>query len=277
MRKCLETYRKNLLKKVFDHHCNRKHRGMVPHHYVTAKISSSVWAWEMTIRYVAQVLLQETLLRIGLDKAVFQTLVEELDEGPAKGEIIAVIGGGIPDDHEGTRTRFKDRLIGKTYNCLYLPSVVKRDDLAGLSSKVLLDKRNQAIKVLLDKAGRWLKCLLREIQLFDLTTLVTAFGNEKGIAPTEIAGYLWNAFGLFFQRGLLDSECMDSKCDFPPAAISLSMKQELSYSMWDAFHHDSSGPFPKLAPSGGGRHKSPGNLEIGKPKPTGRRADKAEV
>jgi len=43
-------------------------------------------------------------------------------------------------------------------------------------------------------------------------------------------GYLWNGFGLFFRRGIID------EVEFPPAQKSLALRKELEYSVWDAFH-----------------------------------------
>ena len=63
---------------------------------------------------------------------------------------------------------------------------------------------------------------------FDHSTLVAALINA-GIPAERHAGYIWNAFGLFFRRGVY--ACADM---FPPAENELGCKDQLEYSMWDA-------------------------------------------
>jgi len=72
--------------------------------------------------------------------------------------------------------------------------------------------------------------LLVELQCFDFTTLETAFKNSTKLDSKEvIAGYIWNAFGLFFTREIV------GKSSFPPAAGSMSLLSVLDSTVWDEF------------------------------------------
>ena len=78
------------------------------------------------------------------------------------------------------------------------------------------------------KAKEWImKTLLPEMQCFDHLTLLAAITNSN-VENDQVAAYLWNAFGLFFRRGVYGDNDI-----FPPARKALGCEQ-LKYSMWDA-------------------------------------------
>ena len=53
--------------------------------------------------------------------------------------------------------------------------------------------------------------------------------GEVEVGKANVAGYVWNAFGLFFRRGVWENS------QFPPAEQSLERSSDLEYTMWEAF------------------------------------------
>ena len=210
-------------------HCSKCHEDGILHHFAPPKALKSVWAWEMSVRFVAQELLVDSLNRVGLPKEAFLPMVQDGDDGSVKFQVGGVLGGAIccsKDVDKGVGRK----LIGRNYHGLYVPEGVSLNELPTVEA--LGKMRDNARDEVVRKAREWLrKDLLVEMQNFDYTTLVTAFKNAKQVEKKKsvIAGYIWNAFGLFFTRGVV------GRSEFPPAAKSLSMAEELDSTMWDEF------------------------------------------
>ena len=51
-----------------------------------------VWAWEFDVAYVAQLLLEESLVSVGLDKALFDSLVYKYEKTPLCVQVGAILG-----------------------------------------------------------------------------------------------------------------------------------------------------------------------------------------
>lgn len=156
-----------------------------------------------------------------------------------------------------TRVEFRSKLIGSEYNGLYLPASGSVDSMPKKSS--LATYRRNALKRVEDLARDWIRNeLLPEMSEFDYSTMYSALlqvdvpdeevlvdqgGSKKTRkmkkqeTPTEqkgkinkdrCAGYMWNAIGLFFRRGVYDNVY------FPPGEKSLANSRVLGYTMWDA-------------------------------------------
>ena len=232
-------------------HCSKFHFAGIPHHYFPPKVARSLWAWELDVRYVVQLLLEEALFLLGLNQALFVMLVKKGDATGVLGQVCALIGAACALPMASVN--FYQKLIGHKYKGLYLPgqidknTVLCRDELWGMG-KV-------AVEMVVSKAREWIgQRLLPEMAAFDYTTLATSSANlpdkrffhedskkEKDgvkvlgkkvtveIGEDSREGYLWNAFGLFFRRGVVYGTA------FPPATVSMGYHDELSFSVWHAF------------------------------------------
>mmetsp|Transcript_9089 Transcript_9089/g.21625 ORF Transcript_9089/g.21625 Transcript_9089/m.21625 type:complete len:279 (-) Transcript_9089:109-945(-) len=232
----LSTFEKAVTK-----HCTTCHEDGILHHFAPPKSLNSVWAWEMSVRFVAQELLEDSLNRVGLQKELFLFMVRTGDGSGVKSQVTAIVGGAICNGN----VDFAHKLIGCKYNGLYIPAGVPFGDMPSVSN--LREMRDNARDVIIGKARKWLREeLLGEMQHFDYTTMVTAFKNRKKVEEdfqreeAAIAGYIWNAFGLFFIRGVV------RRSSFPPAAGSMGMVATLDSTMWDEFakmwQRDTAGP-----------------------------------
>ena len=132
---------------VLVKHC-REHPGKIQHHFAVKRMKTAVWAWEMTVGFVAQVMLQESLFRVGLVKSVFEGLVKEYDVGAVKGALGAVIGGSLMVDPD----IFYQKLIGTSYNGLYLPADAKVIQENGSTVRRLRTERKEAVDRVVTKA-----------------------------------------------------------------------------------------------------------------------------
>ena len=223
-----EAGAREAFERVMNKHCVENHSGGILHHFAPPRMLKHVWAWEFTVSWVAQVLLEESLLKVGLDIDVVRRLVFSMnggDDALLRAQLCAVVGGAICVDGD-----FDQRLIGSNYDGLYLPSKV--DGTGFLSKQSLRKVRNEARRQVVSMARDWLRdSLLPELATFDYSTLVTAFANTKRgdkVAWQHYPGYIWNAFGLFFRRGVVHS------LDFPPA-YECMRHDNLKFSMWEAF------------------------------------------
>lgn len=219
---------------------------------------------------MAQVLLDQSLQKVGLDKFLFKILVESGQEGPVCGQICAILGGAISE----TKIEFEKKLVGVKYNGLYLPGGLRGDSMPTVEQ--LKKIRKSALKKVVNRAQLWIKNqLLPEMSAFNYSTMVAALMEEQEakktvvqkvsmtkrsrmnekerkkqegkknkpgrVGPKKInsgelcAGYFWNAVGLFFRRGVFD------EVYFPPAQRSLSDSKALEYTMWDALEEKFSG------------------------------------
>ena len=241
-----------------DFHGRVRHLQGIPHHFASPKMPMSVWAWEMSVRYVAQILLEQSLFQVGMNKFVFKQLVETGQEGPVCGQICAILGGAISE----SKIEFHKKLVGVKYDGLYLPGGAMDGSMPSL--KELKTIRTEALKKVVRRAQDWIRDqLLPEMRAFNYSTMVAAMVQEedkqpvvktvpgtkrelmiekerkkrewkkkalpvKNIDRVLCVGYIWNAMGLFFRRGVFDD------VNFPPAKRSMSDSRSLDYTVWDA-------------------------------------------
>ena len=210
----------------------------------------------MSVRYVAQVLLEQSLLQVGLDKLLFKQLVETGRDSSVCGQICAILGGAVSK----TTSDFQKKLIGCKYNGLYLPGSLCKSSIPSVDE--LKKIKGRALHKVINKARKWIKGkLLPEMRAFDYTTLVPALiandesepmmktrrasglkknaarqpGKNGGKAIDKVLcpGYIWNATGLFFRRGVYDSAF------YPPATKCMTESEKnLDYTMWDALEEE---------------------------------------
>lgn len=211
-------------------HCDAKHQGKIQHHFTPPKMRLSLWAWEMTVRYVAQVLVESSLLKVGLDKGIFEALVCGGNNAFLLAQIGAILGGAIAAT---TDNIFNGRLIGYKYAppCgLYLPGLVNPGTMP--SPEQLACLRKNALAKVEARAKDWIRdCLLPEMLAFDYTTMVNAMRNTE-VPKDQYGGYLWNAIGMFFRRGICAYNGV-----FPPAETAL-LNERCEYTMWDALEEE---------------------------------------
>lgn len=185
----------------------------------------------MDVRYIAQLLLENSLLQVGLDRGLFVRLQStgQHFNSPVTGHVGAILGGAI----SGAKSidDFDKKLIGNKSKGFYLPGVLQHDRVP--YAEKVRNLRLRALESVVGKATTWIReVLLPEMVSYDYTVLIAAMKETRGddhVSYNDYNGYVWNAVGMFFRRGLYDN------FEFAPAKRSMSNhKETLCYSVWDA-------------------------------------------